>query len=264
MIRQVCLVVLLCSVGVFSKTIDVEENLPSNDWYADWEGFIVGGQNAAAGQFPHVVSLRSTANNHFCGAFIVNNNWVVSAAHCTINRTPANTWIVVGALQLSTGGTNVFTSAIANHPGYVGATLANDISCLQTRDTLTFSGTIQPLTMGDQFIGGEVQATAAGWGRVGTNLPLANHLQWLNVQTITNLACRNAHSAHNAQFVHDNTICTFTRAGEGMCNGDSGSALFIGNNAIGVVSWGIACAQGFPDNFARVSSHRTWLVSHTG
>ncbi|XP_059622744.1 chymotrypsin-1-like [Phlebotomus argentipes] len=259
MIRQVCLVLLLCTVGVFSRTLEVQD-----DWAANWEGFIVGGQNANAGQFPHVVSLRSTANNHFCGAFIVNNRWVVSAAHCTINRTPGNTWIIVGALQLSTGGTNVFTSSIVNHPGYVGSTLANDISCLQTQATLTWSGTVNFLEMGSNFIGGGAQATAAGWGRVGANLPLANTLQWLNVNTMTNDDCRNAHNAVNRQFVHDNTICTFTRQGEGMCNGDSGSALFIGNSAIGVVSWGIPCAQGFPDNFARVSSHRAWLVGHTG
>ncbi|GAB0090077.1 Peptidase S1 domain-containing protein [Sergentomyia squamirostris] len=264
MIRQVCLIALLCVAGVFSKSIEVEENLPSNDWYADWEGFIVGGQNAAAGQFPHVVSLRSTANNHFCGAFIVNNRWVVSAAHCTINRTPANTWIIVGALVLSTGGTNVFTSRIENHPGYSGVTLANDVCALQTTNTITFSANVAALSMGSNHIGGGLQATAAGWGRIGANLPLANHLQWLNVQTITNQACRDAHSAINALRVHDNTICTFTRAGEGMCNGDSGSALFIGNNAIGIVSWGIPCAQGFPDNFARVSSHRDWIVGFTG
>ncbi|XP_059622746.1 chymotrypsin-2-like [Phlebotomus argentipes] len=263
MIRQVCLIALLCVAGVFSRTLDVED-LPDNDWAANWEGFIVGGQNANAGQFPHVVSLRSTANSHFCGAFIVNNRWVVSAAHCTINRNPGNTWIVVGALQLSAGGTNVFTSRIENHPSYSGVTLANDVCALQTQNTITFSGTVQPLTMGSAHIGGGVSAIAAGWGRVGANLPLANHLQWLSVNTITNQACRDAHNAINALRVHDNTICTFTRIGEGMCNGDSGSALFVGQNAIGIVSWGIPCAQGFPDNFARVSSHRAWLVGHTG
>ncbi|XP_055705680.1 chymotrypsin-2-like [Phlebotomus papatasi] len=262
MIRQVCLVVLLCTVGVFSRTLESPETDP--DWYANWEGFIVGGQNAAAGQFPHTVSLRSVANSHFCGAFIVNNRWVVSAAHCTINRTPGNTRIIVGALQLSSGGTNMATARIENHPNYNGNTLANDICALQTSANIGFSNTVQPMAMGSNHVGGGVGATAAGWGRIGTNLPLANTLQWLNVQTLTNADCRARHNIINRQFVHDNTICTFTRQGEGMCNGDSGSALFVGNTAIGVVSWGIPCAQGFPDNFARVSSHRNWLIGHTG
>ncbi|XP_059622747.1 chymotrypsin-2-like [Phlebotomus argentipes] len=243
---------------------DVEKDLP--DFTEGWEGFIVGGQNAVAGQFPHMASLRSTANSHFCGGFIVNNRWVVSAAHCTINRTPANTWIVVGALQLSTGGTNVFTSAVVNHPNYTPSTLANDISLLQSRDVIATSATVQPLAVGSEHVGGNLQATAAGWGRVGANLPLANTLQWLSTTTLTNAECRSRMpNANTANMVFDNTICAFTRQGEGMCNGDSGSALFIGTTAIGVVSWGIGpCANGWPDNFARVSSHRTWIISHTG
>ncbi|XP_055708193.1 chymotrypsin-1-like [Phlebotomus papatasi] len=261
MIREICLVALLCVAGVFSRTVeidDVQKEVP--DWSIGWEGFIVGGQNAVAGQFPHMASLRSTANNHFCGGFIISNRWVVSAAHCTINRNPGNTWIVVGALQLSTGGTNVFTSQVVNHPGYQGSTLANDISLLQSRDTITSSNTVSPMAVGSDFVGAGAQATAAGWGRLGANLPLANTLQWLNTMTLTNADCRNRMPGGAANSVHDNTICAFTQSGQGMCNGDSGSALFIGNTAIGVVSWGIGpCASGFPDNFARVSSHRDWI-----
>jgi secreted trypsin-like serine protease len=47
----------------------------------EWEGVIVGGSNAGTTQFPHQVSLRSGANAHFCGGFIINNRWVGSAAH---------------------------------------------------------------------------------------------------------------------------------------------------------------------------------------
>lgn len=50
----------------------------------EWEGFIVGGSTAAAGQFPHMASLRSTGNTHFCGGFIINNRWIGSVAHCKI------------------------------------------------------------------------------------------------------------------------------------------------------------------------------------
>lgn len=46
--------------------------------------------------------------------------------------------------------------------------------------------------------------------------------------------------------------------------GDSGGPLVAGDNVIGIVSWGMACARGFPDVFARVSSHRPWIVSFTG
>ncbi|GAB0091998.1 hypothetical protein DMENIID0001_069280 [Sergentomyia squamirostris] len=256
MIRRVCIVVLFCSFGILSKSLDT----PVNDWYDNGEGFFVGGQqNAAIEQFPHVVSLRTTSNLRFCGGFIVNNRWIVSAAHCIMGRTPANTWIFIGAFEVSAGGTNVFTSAINIHPNFAGTTMANDISCLQTQITMIWSAQVQPLILGDQFIGGGVQATVAGWGA-------GNFLQWFIVKTITNDYCRARHIMAS-QFIHDNNICTLTQADLGMCALNSGSALVIGNTAVGVVSWGVPCVDdthSSPDIFSRVSSHRTWLVSHTG
>lgn len=44
-------------------------------------GRIVGGQTAQEGQFPYQVSLRANGN-HFCGGSIVNEYWIVTAAHC--------------------------------------------------------------------------------------------------------------------------------------------------------------------------------------
>jgi trypsin len=94
------------------------------------------------------------------------------------------------------------------------------------------------------------------------NIP--NNLQWLDTSVLTNDDCRSRHSIINAARVFDNTICTFRQAGQGMCMGDSGGPLVAGGSVVGSVSWGIACAQGFPDVFARTSSHREWIVGITG
>jgi trypsin len=91
-----------------------------------------------------------------------------------------------------------------------------------------------------------------------------NNMQWLQSTSLTNADCRARHSVANAARVFDNTICTFRQAGQGTCMGDSGGPLVAGGNVIGAVSWGIACAQGFPDVFARVSSHRPWIIGITG
>lgn len=46
--------------------------LPFSDFLIEREGRIVGGSNAALGQFPYQVSMRTAANSHFCGGSIIN------------------------------------------------------------------------------------------------------------------------------------------------------------------------------------------------
>lgn len=126
---------------------------------------IVGGTNAGIGQFPYQVSLRSASNVHFCGGSIYNNRWVISAAHCTIGKTPAATRVVVGTIHIATGGTTHTTSLIVNHPLYNAGTVANDISLVQTASTITFSSLVAPIALNTADIGADLWCAATGWGQ---------------------------------------------------------------------------------------------------
>ncbi|XP_058836021.1 chymotrypsin-2-like [Topomyia yanbarensis] len=233
------------------------------DEYVAWEGRIVGGSNAAEGQFPYQVSLRSAAGSHFCGGSIVNNNWAMSAAHCTVGRTTANTIVVAGSLLLNSGGSSHPSQSIVNHPGYSSLTLANDISLVRVASPFVFSATIGAVALETDFINSASGAQASGWGQTTHPGSIPNHLQWVNVDIITLAECRSRHNAVNAARVHDNTICSSSPVGTGMCMGDSGGPLSHNGRQQGIVSWGIACAQGFPDVFARVSSHFDWVMANT-
>jgi len=61
-------------------------NLPNCGITRKKGGQIVGGEKAASGEFPWIVSFQKPKNNgelgHFCGGAILNQRWIISAAHC--------------------------------------------------------------------------------------------------------------------------------------------------------------------------------------
>ncbi len=45
---------------------------------SDYQGRIVGGSQAAVGQFPYIASIRTLGNFHFCGGSIISDRWVIT------------------------------------------------------------------------------------------------------------------------------------------------------------------------------------------
>ncbi|CRL02608.1 CLUMA_CG015755, isoform A [Clunio marinus] len=255
MFRQLFVLVAIFAVSFATPVANVYERKELI------EGRIVGGTNAPLGRFPYQVSLRTTANFHFCGGSIINNRWVLSAAHCTVGRGATSIRVLVGTVTLNSGGVSHTSSRIVNHPNYNANTIANDVSVVQTGTTIGFNANVGAAALGSAHVGGGVSAIVTGWG--GTTVsggPSPNNLQQLTTTTLTNADCRARHTANNRDFVFDHKICTFTRSGQGICQGDSGGPLATGNTVIGIVSWNIPCARGFPDAFDRVSSHRSWIL----
>lgn len=89
---------------------------------------------------------------------------------------------------------------------------------------------------------------------------------WVNV--ISNRNCNLRISTLRLQnearnYVLSSHMCSFNRIGQGMCYGDSGSALISRGELIGVVSRGaLPCAVGFPDVYTRISSYVRWIDSY--
>jgi trypsin len=88
------------------------------------------------------------------------------------------------------------------------------------------------------------------------------NLHFASVTTLTNAECKQRQTG-NEEFVFDNKICTL-QAGAGFCTSDEGGPVVANGQLIGAISWGIICAQGFPDVHSRISEHRDWILSHTG
>lgn len=120
--------------------------------------------------------MRTAGNGHFCGGWIHNARWAVSAAHCTIGRTTANTFVVVGALMRTSGGITHPTARVVNHPNYNANTLANDISIVQTANTIAFSATVSSMPLSTVNTGGGVAVVASGWGQTAVRIIIFSSL----------------------------------------------------------------------------------------
>nr|ABZ04016.1 serine protease 8 [Costelytra zealandica] len=231
---------------------------PRIDVNTNWR--VVGGTDAEAGAFPFIVSLRTTSNNLFCGGSIINNEWILTAAHCIVGvgGNPAEVMVVAGTNTLNAGGVTHPASRFIVHGDFEYETLFNDVAVIQLAIPLSYTSVIGPVALNTADTGA-VTATLIGWGLTSTEGYIPNNLQQLNTNTITHALCQSTWGS----LVITSQICAFSAFGQGACFGDSGGPLVqAGSNVqLGIVSFGVACAQGFPDVYTRVSSFDSWITS---
>ncbi|KAJ9590907.1 hypothetical protein L9F63_016064, partial [Diploptera punctata] len=216
---------------------------------------VIGGTAASSGEFPYIVSLRSSANSHFCGGSIISNYYIITAAHCVTGRTAANTIVVAGTNTLNSGGTRYAVSRIVVHSGYSSSTIRNDIALLRLSSPITYTTLQQRITLPSQGETPATSAVAAGWGYASypaTSLP--NNLQKVSLSIISNSQC----SLYMGN-IFTTSVCASGGNGRGVCNGDSGGPLVAGGKLVGLVSWGRPCAVGFPDVYTRVAEYISWI-----
>lgn len=90
---------------------------------------------------------------------------------------------------------------------------------------------------------------------------MPTELQYIELVTISNMECMQRQSPEVLHLIHNSTLCVYSgRPNHGMCNGDSGGPLISTDGIlVGIVSWGVPCAKGFPDGFTRISSFMPWI-----
>ncbi|XP_059607430.1 chymotrypsin-1-like [Phlebotomus argentipes] len=224
---------------------------------------IVGGSDAFPGQFPHTVSLRTLNYAHFCAGSLVSISWVLTSAHCTLGRADDGVIVVAGSVQLSQFQEERQSQRVVSHPNFNANTMAYDIALVHTAQPFPITPSIRPIAMANGTLPAGITGVLSAWGH--TSYPggeLNDNLQWLFVSTIGQDDCRSRVPAADQSFVHDNTVCTVREnPGHGLCLGNLGGSLLVGNSIAAVASWHIGCAVGYPDNHARVASHIPWIHS---
>jgi len=216
---------------------------------------IYGGEEAEKGEFPHMVQLQYVGG-HYCGASIINEKWVVTAAHCVDSGSDSMT-VVAGQHSLNVDDGDEQEREIQEvhiHPKYGSDGYDYDIAVLEVAKPFDFNTLVQPISLWEEEDTPLGPGTVSGWGD-DENGWTPDILKKLDLEIYEKDLCKDAYG----DIFTDNMLCATGSldGGQCVCFGDSGSPLYIEQDGtkyqVGIVSWGNPCANaGYPAAYAEV------------
>ncbi len=222
-----------------------------------WLPRILGGQPAT-----HAWAVAfKRGDQQRCGGALIAPNWVITAAHCSIQPSDK---AIVGALGLAQAGSdNVYDIVeVRTHSLYRAATSDNDIALVKLMKES--KAELIALNESDDDLAGK-KVEVAGWGLTQESGSPSNELLEATVNVVSNAVCNTGYG--NKATISAFMLCAGKAAGGvDSCQGDSGGPLVIpaqGGQPMklaGIVSFGVGCGE--PNRYGvytRVSKYIPWI-----
>ncbi|XP_014810351.1 PREDICTED: coagulation factor IX [Calidris pugnax] len=233
---------------------------------------VVGGSDSMRGEVPWQIHLVNSHGVGFCGASIINEKWLVTAAHCL--KPGDNVTAVAGEYNTNEEDNTEQRRKVVKilpHPTY-NATINkhhNDIALLELDQPLSFNSYVTPICLGNrEFTNALLKlgiGTVSGWGSTLFRGRPATVLQILKVPFVDRPTCLKSTSTTILQ----NMFCAgFSAGGRDTCGGDSGGPYTTEIEGTwfltGITSWGEECAKpGKYGIYTRVSKYLKWIKDIT-
>ncbi|XP_037625718.1 granzyme B(G,H)-like [Sebastes umbrosus] len=219
-------------------------------------GEIIGGHEAEPHSRPYMVLLEGRTQDGeltHCGGFLLNEDFVMTAAHCKANYTA-----LLGLHNARNRAEiqNISVEKKYPHEDYNEDDHKGDIMLLKLSSKAKFSKDVKPIALTDQGDGSlPTNCAVSGWGRLDQNsIYMSDVLMEVNVTLVDSEQC-----------AQDNVYCSEVETGPG--EGDSGGPLVCGDGkAYGVVS---LLHQEMPDaskryHYTKIPDYRRWIDSISG
>ncbi len=289
--------VLVGSFGVVSGVTEAETGR-DDDLVS---GLVVGGSDTLITEVPWQAALLNShpdedddaaAADQFCGATVISEEWLVTAAHCVDEGTQPS------AVEVAVGKTSLFDiassdrhqlSEIVVSPSWDDSEgIGPDIALLRLAAPIVLDGVlVAAAQLPAEALGGtwpEIghELKVSGWGctaEVGVDEETSDacesswphYLQSVVIRDISGpVGAAPCGDINPLAVAIEYEICAGIEAGgKDSCSGDSGGPLVSVENGeatlAGVVAWGFGCAQpGKPGIYTRVTSQRSWIDEVTG
>jgi len=244
---------------------------------------IVGGSDVQGTRnYPWQLSLATGFMGlfymHRCGAALIAESWVLTAAHCLYTLGDEPLYVLGGFLHINEWETAQITQVekIFIHEEFEPDLYEQDIAIVRLSTPVVYTPSLLPVCLPQPtysrkddyttYLGRK--AVLTGWGRQWSDGPLSTQLQMVKLPVITNSMCMNWYNTSGSkQYIPESTfLCAGWEEGVmDACGGDSGGPLIVTREdgraeVMGVVSWGIGCGiKGRPGVYTRVSQFIPWI-----
>ncbi|KAL3885137.1 hypothetical protein ACJMK2_025233 [Sinanodonta woodiana] len=239
--------------------------------------------NALDGAWPWMVKLEDRLNNHKCGATLLNQNWILTAAHCKID----DGWkIYIGRLGKNDVGGNFIETTkdkTIQHPNYNDVTYQYDIRVVKLANPVLYNrkkpyavpvclynATEFPKLRYEDLFKPKSRGVVTGWGKLTKDGAFSETLKQLQLGILDSAICQENATNNKHTFNDAVNLCALGKGADDKtvdaCEGDSGGPFVVkvdrldSSNKkkfafiqIGIVSWGFECGTYRPGYYTRLT-----------